>query len=81
MLPQLEEAAGSSSKWPGAVDGCEPPAALFAFACLLPNRIKEETDPRIYTSQESSQGFPEVLVTLKTDLSSHTWTYIALQPC
>jgi hypothetical protein len=81
MLPQLEEAAGSSSKWPGAVDGCGPPAALFAFAYLLPNRSEEETDPRIYTSQESSQGLPEVLVTLKTDLSSHKWACIALHPC
>jgi hypothetical protein len=67
--------------WQGAVDGCGPPAALVAFAYLLPNRSKEETDPRIYASQESSQGLPEVLVTLKTDLSSHRWTRIALQPC
>jgi hypothetical protein len=81
MLPQLEESAGSSSRWPGAVDGCGPPAALVAFAYLLPNLSKEETDLRIYASQESSQGLPEVLVTLKTDLSSHRWTRIALQPC
>jgi hypothetical protein len=81
MLPQLEEAAGSSSKWPLAVGGCEPPTDLFAFPYMLPNWSKEERDLHSYTSQESSQGLPEVLVTLKTDLSSHTWTCIALEPC
>jgi hypothetical protein len=63
MLPQFEEAAVLSLKWPGAVNSCGcgkglsvhtllppgPPAALFPFAYLLPNYSREERDLPICT--------------------------------